>query len=263
MPQARINDITVEYRFDGAETGPVILLSNSLASNYSMWDAQMPALVDAGFRVLRYDSRGHGATSVPPGPYTLELLVCDAVALLDHLGLDEVCMMGCSKGGMIGQMLATVHPQRLRALVLASTAAFAGGPDVWEPRIAAVSEGGMQAVLQSTVERWVTAPGRERLPQELARIEAMIAATPAAGFCGCCAAIRDMDQREAIKAITTPTHVIVGEHDPGTPVSAAQLIHDNIRGSGLTIIPDSAHFVHMEQAEAFNSAMMGFLKDFA
>ena len=103
MPQARINDITVEYRFDGAETGPVILLSNSLASNYAMWDAQMPALVDAGFRVLRYDSRGHGGSSVPPGPYTLELLVADAVALLDHLELGEVCMMGCSKGGMIGQ----------------------------------------------------------------------------------------------------------------------------------------------------------------
>ena len=124
----------------------------------------------------------------------------------------------------------------------------------------------MQAVLQSTVERWVTAPGRERMPQELARIEAMIAATPAAGFCGCCAAIRDMHQREAIKAIKiimTAAHVIVGEHDPGTPVSAAQLIHDNIRGSGLTIIADSAHFVDMEQAAAFNSAMMGFLKDFA
>ena len=263
MPQAQINDITVEYRFDGAEADPVILLSNSLASNYSMWDAQVPALTGAGFRVLRYDSRGHGATSVPAAPYTLPMLVTDAVGLLDHLGLGEVCMMGCSKGGMIGQMLAIRHPERLRALVLASTAAFAGGPDVWNPRIAAVREGGMGAVLESTVERWVTAPGRERLPAEVARIEAMVAATPAEGFCGCCAAIRDMDQREDIKAITTPTHVIVGEHDPGTPVSAAQLIHGAIKGSGLTIIPDSAHFVHMEQAAAFNSAMTGFLKGFA
>jgi 3-oxoadipate enol-lactonase len=147
-------------------------------------------------------------------------------------------------------------------LVLASTAAFAGGADVWNARIATVRDGGMDAVLQATIERWVTAPGRERLPNEVALIEAMIMSTPAQGFCGCCAAIRDMDQREDIKAITTPTHVIVGEHDSGTPVSAAQLIHDNIQGSGLTIIPDSAHFVQMEQADAFNNAMLGFLKDF-
>jgi 3-oxoadipate enol-lactonase len=120
----------------------------------------------------------------------------------------------------------------------------------------------MAAVLQAIVERGVTAAGRARLPAEMVEIEAMVAATPAEGFCGCCAAIRDMDQREDIKAITTPTHAIVGEHDPETPVSAAQLIHEHIAGSGLTIIPDCAHFVHMKQADAFNRAMMGFLKDY-
>ena len=131
---------------------------------------------------------------------------------------------------------------------------------MWDERIAAVRGGGMEAVADATIDRWFTGPGQARMADEVARIRFMVAATPPEGFCACCHAIRDMDQRETIRAITAPTLVIVGEHDPGTPVSAAEAIHQRIAGSQLAVIPEAAHFVHMEQAEAFNRAVLEFLQ---
>ena len=260
MAQAIVNRTSIEYRLDGPDGAPVIALSNSLASNLSMWNAQVPELLAAGYQVLRYDSRGHGGSSVQHGPYTMEMLTGDLAALLDHLGFDQVCVMGCSMGGMVAQMLASTHPERVRALVLTATACHMPPPELWDQRIEAVRAGGMEAVANGTIERWFTAPGRARLRAYVERVRAMVAATPAEGFCACCEAIRDMDQRESIKSIRVPTLVIVGEQDPGTPVSAAQAIHERIAGSSLLIIPEAAHFVHMEQAEAFNAAMKGFLQ---
>lgn len=259
MAQATVNHITHEYRFDGPADGPVIMLSNSLASNLTMWDHQVPALTGVGLRVLRYDSRGHGGTSVTRGPYTLEMLVEDALGLLDHLELEQVSFMGCSKGGMIGQMLATLHPQRVRALLLTSTACHVSPPEAWDDRIAAVRQGGMEAVADATIDRWFTQAGQERLADEVARIRFMVSATPAEGFCGCCHAIRDMDQRETIAHIIAPTLVLVGEQDPGTPVSSAEAIHQRIAGSKLVVIPDAAHFVNVERPETFNAAILEFL----
>jgi 3-oxoadipate enol-lactonase len=259
VAQTNVNHITLEYRFDGPRDGAVIVLSNSLASNYTMWDHQVPALTDAGFRVLRYDSRGHGGSGVTQGPYSLEMLVADVVALLDRLELERVHFMGCSKGGMVGQMLATAHASRVGALVLASTACHVSPAQTWDERIAAVRAGGMEAVADGTIDRWFTGAGQQRMPAEVARIRAMVAATPPEGFCACCAAIRDMDQRESIRAITAPTLVVVGEQDPGTPVSAAEAIHERIAGSRLVVIPDAAHFVNVERAEIFNATVLGFL----
>ena len=259
MAQANVNHTTLEYRLDGPDGAPVIVLSNSLASNLTMWNPQLPALLNAGFRVLRYDSRGHGGSSVQTGPYTMEMLTGDLAALLDHLRFDQVCVMGCSMGGMVAQMFASTQPERVRALLLTATACHMPPPDLWDQRIAAVRAGGMPAVAEGTIERWFTGPGRARMPAEVKRVREMVAATPAEGFCACCEAIRDMDQRESIKSIRAPTLVIVGEQDPGTPVAAAQAIHERIAGSRLTIIPEAAHFVHMEQEAAFNAAMTGLL----
>ncbi|MCP5155570.1 MAG: 3-oxoadipate enol-lactonase [Ectothiorhodospiraceae bacterium] len=259
MPSISVGDTTLHYRFDGPEDAPVILLSNSLASNLGMWDDQIPTLLEAGYRVLRYDSRGHGQSGVTAGPYSIEQLADDAVGLLDALGLGRVSFMGCSKGGMVGQMLGTRHHQRIDRLVLCATAAYAGGPETWAPRIAAVRDGGMAAVVDGTIERWFTAPGRARMPAEVERIRQMILSTPPAGFIACGEAIAAMDQRESIRAIDRPTLVVVGEHDPGTPVSAAELIHDRISGSELVVLRDCAHFANVEQAAAFNAAIAGFL----
>ena len=260
MAQAKLEHTTLEYRMDGPQQGPVMLLSNSLAADLSMWQPQMAPLMDAGFRVLRYDSRGHGASAVPPGPYSMEMLAGDALALLDLLDVERASVMGCSMGGMVAQMLAARHPQRVERLVLTATACYMPQPAVWDERIAAVRAGGMPSVAGGTIDRWFTASGQAGMAGDVAAVKAIVAATSAEGFCACAAAIRDMDQRESIQSITAPTLVIVGELDPGTPVSAAQTIHERIAGSELVVIPQAAHFVHMECADEFNAAVMGFLQ---
>lgn len=259
MPLINVNKTTLHYRFDGPEQGPVVMLSNSLASNLTMWDLQVAPLIAAGFRVLRYDSRGHGRSAVPPGDYSIDLLTADAVGLMNALGLDKVKFCGLSMGGMVGQMLATHHGQRLISLALCSTSAYMPPPDLWNQRIAAVAESGITAVVDGTIDRWFTAAGQQRLPGEVAKVRRMILDTPPEGFGACCAAIRDMDQRRSIGAVSVPTLVMVGEHDPGTPVSASQLIHGEIASSRLRIFSDAAHFLNVEQAATFNDELLGFL----
>lgn len=259
MPSVNVNGAALHYRFDGPEGAPVILLSNSLASNLGMWDPQLATLLGLGFRVLRYDSRGHGRSGVTPGPYTIELLAEDAAGLLDALGIERASFLGCSKGGMVGQMLGTRHGERIDRLALCATSAWTGGREVWEPRIRAVAEGGMAAVAESTIDRWFTRPGQERMPDEVERVRQMVLATPPEGFIACAQGIADMDQRESIRAIERPTLVIVGEHDPGTPPSAAELIHDRIPASRLVVLEDCAHFCNVEQAGAFNAVLWEFL----
>ena len=258
MPHLDANGIGHHYRWDGPEDGPVVMLSNSLASNLSMWEPNVPALTGAGYRVLRYDSRGHGNTAAPDGPYTMELLAADALGLLDALGLERVHFCGLSKGGMIGQTLGASHGDRLRSLTLCDTAAVSPLP--WDERIASTRAGGMETVVDGTLERWITPEGRANMPEWVEKIRAMILSTPVEGYCGSIAAIRDMDQRESIRAITTPTHVIVGEEDFGTPVEAARLIHERIAGSKLTIVPKAAHLSNVDQPAVFNDALLGFLK---
>ncbi|MCB1746255.1 MAG: 3-oxoadipate enol-lactonase [Gammaproteobacteria bacterium] len=265
MPNALINGLALHYEVSGPDDGRALLLSNSLASDLHMWDAQVDALHAAGFRVLRYDNRGHGRSAPPPGPLSIEQLADDVAALLDHLGWDAVDYCGLSLGGMIGQMTARRHPGRLRSLVLADTAAHMGPPALWNDRIAAVEAGGMAAVVEATLGRWFTAAARAGTTHAaaIAAVRAAILATSPAGFCACSAAIRDMDQRADIAAITLPTLVVVGAEDPSTPVAAAELIHARIAGSRLVVLPDAAHLANIEQAAAFNAALLEFLAGLA
>jgi 3-oxoadipate enol-lactonase len=259
MPFAEVNKTTLNYRFDGPESGPVIMLSNSLAADLTMWEFQVPALVQAGYRVLRYDSRGHGHSGVTEGPYSMELLAEDAIGLMDALGLEKVHFCGLSKGGMVGQMMGTKYGDRLISLTLSSTAAHMAPKEIWDERIATVRKNGMAVVADATVDRWFTKAGQTRLASQVENIRGVILNTPVEGFCGCCAAIRDMDQRETVRTVSTRTLVMVGEQDSGTPVSAAELIHKGIASSILKIIPDAAHFVHMEQSRVFNTALLEFI----
>ncbi|MBW2605090.1 MAG: 3-oxoadipate enol-lactonase [Deltaproteobacteria bacterium] len=260
MPFAEVNQTTLHYRFDGPEQGPVVMLSNALASDLTMWGFQVPALVEAGYRVLRYDSRGHGHSAVPEGPYSIEMLTADAAGLMDALGLEKVHFCGLSKGGMIGQMLGSQYGDRLISLALCSTAAYMAPRKIWDERIETVQKSGMAVVVDATIDRWFTKGGQTRLASSLEKIRRVILNTPVKGFCACCAAIRDMDQRETIRTVFTPTLVMVGEQDSGTPVSAAEQIHNGIASSALTVIPDGAHFVHMEQSSIFNHALLSFIK---
>jgi len=226
-----------------------------------MWKFQVPALVEAGYRVLRYDSRGHGHSAVPEGPYSIEMLTADVVSLMDRLGLDKVHFCGLSKGGMIGQMMGTQYGDRLISLTLSSTAAYMAPKEIWDERIETVRKGGMAVVVDAIIDRWFTKAGQTNLASSVEKVRRVILNTPVEGFCACCAAIRDMDQRETIRDIITPTLVMVGEHDSGTPVSAAEHIHQKIASSSLTIIPDAAHFVLMEQSSIFNQALLEFIKN--
>lgn len=260
MPLVEVNGTTLHYRFDGPDQGPVVMLSNSLASNLTMWDLQVPSLVEAGYRVLRYDTRGHGQSSVPEGPYSIELMAADVVGLMDSLHLGKVHFCGISLGGMIGQMVGTQYGDRLISLVLCSTSAYIAPREIWDERIETVRKRGMVPVVDATIDRWFTRDGQKRLYTEVEKVRQMILNTSIDGFCACCAAIRDMDQRESIRAISTRTLVVVGENDLGTPVSAAELIHERIPFSELRVLSDAAHFLHVEHASVFNHALLKFLK---
>ena len=259
MPLIDSNRTQLFYRFDGPDRGPVLMLSNSLASSLEMWDLQIRNLVDAGFKVLRYDSRGHGQSAVPAGPYTMEMLTADALGLMDALRLDKVHFCGLSMGGMVGQMLGTHHAERLLSLMLCSTAAYMAPPEIWEERIAAVRQNGMAAIVDATIDRWFTREGQKRMTAQVDAVRRMIADTPVDGFCACSRAIQTMDQRESIRAISTRTMVIVGEHDLGTPVSAAELIRERIPMSSIEVFSDAAHFLNMERATDFNDTLIAFL----
>jgi 3-oxoadipate enol-lactonase len=253
------NGVEINYSIEG-EGQEWITLSHSLACNMSMWDEQMD-LLKPNFKVLRFDTRGHGGSSAPAGPYTLEQLADDVHGLFAALGIKQTHWVGLSMGGMIGETFALKYPGMFTSLVLADTTSRRppNAEQMWGDRIKAVEANGMQAVLQTTLERWFTAPYREKHPEVMARISADILGTPVAGFAGCCAAISTIDVMDRLKEIKCPTLVTVGEHDHGTPPEMAKLIHENLPGSELFIIPDAAHIASIEQKDVFNKMLSGFL----
>jgi 3-oxoadipate enol-lactonase len=245
------------YRFDGPEQAPVIMLSNSLGTNLEMWTPQMQALTSR-FRVLRYDSRGHGASDVPSGAYSMDRLGRDVIELLDALGLAQVAFCGLSKGGMVGQWLGYRAPDRVERLILCNTSAYMGPPSGWDDRIAAVSGSGMTAVTEAVLERWFTPEFRARDDMAVADVRAMLLATDPLGYAGCCAAIRDMDNRPMLPLIHVPTLVIAGASDPATPPDHARQISAGIADSGLVILL-AAHLSNVEQPNCFTRAVIEFL----
>jgi 3-oxoadipate enol-lactonase len=254
------NGIAVNYTLDGQAGAPVVTLSHSLATTLAMWDPQMPQLTGR-WRVLRYETRGHGSTAATPGAYTLDQLADDALALLTALGIQRTHWLGLSMGGMIGQTLALKAPDRLQSLVLADTSSRVP-PEAratWDERIRTVESQGMEPLVEPTIARWFTAPFRERNREVVDRVRAMIRGTSPAGYAGCCHAIAALNLTDRLGAIKLPTLVVVGEEDQGTPVAAARVIHQGIAGSQLHVIPSAAHLANMEQPEAFTTAVMGFL----
>lgn len=257
-------DVTIDgmrftVRLDGPETAPVLMLSNSLSSNLAMWEPQMAAFTRR-YRVLRYDQRGHGGTQLSPTPFTIDRLADDAVAILDALGIAKAHFCGVSMGGMTGMSMLRRHGKRLDRAVLANTAAQMGPPDLWNQRIRTVRAGSMEAVVDATVERWLTPGFRDRAPEAVAAIRGMILGTPPEGYAMCCAAIRDMDQREAIRAIANPVLVIIGAQDPATTPQAGAIVEAAIPGArALTL--EAAHLSNFEQPEAFSKAVMDFLAE--
>lgn len=255
------NGINIHYELSGKKQAPVVVLGHSLACSQVMWSPQLE-LLETQFQVLRYDTRGHGQTEAPPGSYALEQLVADAIGMLDALKLDRVHWVGLSMGGMIGQGVALGHPGRLSLLVLADTAAIipAEAQPVWQERIDAAINGGMQAVAESTLERWFTPEYLGHGGPEVDRIRQQILATPVAGYVGCSEAIRRLNYLDRLDAVETRTLIMVGADDPGTPVAASEAMHAQIKNSQMVVIPQAAHLSNIEQAQIFNDNLMRFLQ---
>lgn len=254
----RANGIEMNYRFDGPASAPVLMLSNSLLTDYSMWDLQVAAFAH-NYRMLRYDSRGHGGTQATPGPYTMELLVADVIALLDALGIGRCHFLGLSKGGMIAQRLAAQHGDRLHSVSLCDTACHLPPESMWDDRIALAQSKGTSAFIKPMTERWLTPGFRAANPQVLDKMGTMIARTSVDGLVGCAHAIKKMDHTALLASIKVPTLIVVGEQDPGTPVAAARVLHNAITGSKMVIVEDAAHLPNIEKPAAFNATVLEFV----
>jgi 3-oxoadipate enol-lactonase len=254
------NGITVNYTLDGPADAPVVTLSHSLAADLAMWDPQMKALT-AKYRVLRYDTRGHGGTDAPTGGYTLEQLAEDARALLGVLGIARTHWIGLSMGGMIGQTLALSSPGLFLSLALCDTSSRvpAEARPVWQERIKTAETQGMEPLVEPTIGRWFTAPFREQRGDVVDPVRTRIRTTSPRGYAGCCHAIAALDLTDRLSAIKLPTLIVVGEEDQGTPVAASQAIEAKIAGSQLEIIKSAAHLSNLEQPEAFTRIVTGFL----
>ena len=259
MPHLAVAGASLYYQIDGPPGAPAVLLSNSLGSTLSMWEDQVVSLMPQR-RVVRYDTRGHGQSSVPPGPYTLDDLGRDAVGLLDALHIQRAHFCGLSLGGMVGMWLGVNAPERLISLVLANTSAEFGPASMWTERIDVVRSQGLAPIADAVLQRWFTPSFRASSPSAVERCRRMLLGTPPEGYASCCAAIRDMNQVDAISCIRTPTLVIVGDHDPSTPPAHGELIAGRIPGARLLRLP-TAHLSNIEAAPAFNDALLEFLRD--
>jgi len=256
--QITANNIKISYRLDGPEDGQVVLFSNSLMSNFSMWDTQVEML-SKSYRVLRYDQRGHGGTQTTPGPYTIDLLTEDVCALLETLDIGSVHFVGLSMGGFTGQLFAYNYPEKVRSLTLCDTACVMPPKSLWNERIQAARDHGIEVLLEGTLQRWFTPPFHQSGAEQLDKVRQMILATGVEGYVGCAQAIRDMNICDNLAGISVPTLVMVGEEDPACPITSARALYDGIIDSQLVVIPQAAHLPNIEQTAMFNSALVNFL----
>ena len=254
----RTNSIDLNYAVEGG--GPWVVMSHSLACDLRMWEPQA-AVLSRRYRVLRFDTRGHGASSAPEGAYTLEAMADDVKGLFDALGITSCHWVGLSMGGMIGQTFALRYPGVFASLVLADTSSrYARDAwPLWEARIKTAREQGMDALVDGTMSRWFTEPFRAARGDVTGLVAAIIRATPVSGYVGCCHAISKIDLKHRLHEIRCPALIMVGEQDQGTPVETAREMHAAMPGSELVIIPSASHLSNLERPEAFNQALLGFL----
>ena len=259
--KVQANGINVNVEISGNPDGSTVIMSHSLACNLSMWEPQL-SILEPDFKVIRYDTRGHGQSDETRGPYDLEMLGTDALALMDALNLPSAHWIGISMGGMIGQYLAIHHAQRLQSLVLADTGPVMpeDAQPMWQNKIDLSTSEGMESLLDATLEDWFTARYRDENPPALEKLRENFLAMPIEGYVGCIWAIRGLHLIERIKEIKIPTLIIVGKQDFGTPVEVSELMLSLIPGSEMVVIDDAAHLSSLNQPEAFNKALISFLK---
>lgn len=259
--QITSNGSTFHCRIDG-DSGPWVMFSHGLATDLTMWDELAAALKD-GYRVLRYDARGHGESAATAGDYSLDMLVADAAGILDALDITQTHFVGLSMGGMVAQGLLLAHPHRMRSAVIADSR-HTTTPEfthAWLDRIAAVRKGGIESVVASTVERWSSAGLAQRNPAVVARMERMIRNTSPDGYCGCAAALARLNYGPRLGEITRPALLICGSEDHGAPPENTRQMHAMIRNSRFQVIEQAGHIANIEQPDIFNAAVATFLAD--
>src|ERR1700723_139445 len=247
----------IHYELSGVIDAPVVVFSNSLGANLSMWDPQLPEM-ETRFRVLRYDTRGHGQSSGAPGAYAIEQLARDVLALLDALQIERANFCGLSMGGMIGMWLGLNASSRFEKIVLCNTGAKIGSDKGWNSRIEVVRRDGLKAVAAAVIERWFTPEFRAREPQVWESALRMIEASPPEGYAACCAAVRDYDAREKLSGIYLPTLVIAGGKDSATPAADGRFIAEHVSGARYVEL-DAAHLSNIEAAGRFTVELIQFL----
>ncbi len=259
MPFITANQTRIFYRLEGKDGLPVLMLSHSIGTDHQMWAPQVPDLTEH-FQVLRYDTRGHGASDSPRGEYSIEQLGHDACALADALKISNFAFCGLSMGGAIGQWLGIHAAQRVTHLILANTSPRFGSADHWNSRIQKVREGGMAAIESVALGRFFSSDTLASSNPEVANIRSVLLGTTADGYLGCCAALRDFDSRAELGTIKTPTLVIVGEKDVSTPLTGnGDVLVRNVTGAKLVRLP-AAHLSNLEMPRSFTAELFEFLQ---
>jgi len=257
MPFADVNGARIHYELSGSEGSAVFVFSNSLGTDLSLWNLQESEMAKQ-FRILRYDKRGHGQSSVPTGPYSIETLGRDVVALLDFLKLQTVSFCGLSIGGQTGMWLGANAGPRLKKLILCNTSAKIGTIEWWNDRMANVRSLGMKGVAPGVIERWFTEGYRATKPPEVDAIQSVLEKVNIDGYLACCAAVRDFDFRDKLSAIRVPTLVISGTHDPAATAADGKWAAEQIPGAKYVEL-DAAHLSNIEKRDEFTAALRGFL----
>lgn len=258
------NGVSLNYQLEGPEGAPVVTFSHSLAADLTMWDPQAEALKDA-YRILRYDTRGHGGSSTPEGPYDFGQLVGDAVALLDHVGVEKTHFVGLSMGGMTALGLALDHAPRLASITVANAVASMPkeAAPMWDERIVAARANGMAALVEPTMERWFVDEHRAAGWPVLDAVRTMIANTPVEGYASCIGAIKGLNYGPRLGEIKTPALFIAGEQDLATPGDVMRQMHGAVPGSIFVALDPAAHISNLAQPERFTAAVTSFLKSAA
>jgi 3-oxoadipate enol-lactonase len=257
--RVEIDGVHLAYRVDGPGAGaPAVVLLHSLGTHLGMWEPQVGPLAQR-FRVVRYDCRGHGASDVATGPVTVERLGRDVIALLDHLGIERAHLCGISLGGLTALWLAVHHPERVDRVVLANTGARVGSAESWDARIDALERGGMPAIRDAVLARWVGPEFRAAHPHAARALGDMLDGTPVAGYVAACRALRDADLGAEAHAVRAPTLVVAGGLDESTPPALGETLHATIAGSMLVVLPGAAHLSNVERPDEFTAIVLRFL----
>ena len=258
MPTFTSNDAQINYQTFGDATKPALIFSNSLGTNFKMWQAQID-FFQQDFFVICYDTRGHGASSAPQGPYSIDQLGQDVVNLLDHLNVEKAAFCGISMGGLTGQWLAIHRPERFNQVVVCNTAAKIGQEQAWNDRAVLVREQGLQPIASTAASRWFTEPFIQSNATVVNNLQNDLAAGSAEGYASCCEALAKADVREQLKDITVPVLVVAGQQDPVTTVVDGQFMVERIANSQLFEI-NASHISNVELPNEFNQAVKQFIQ---